>query len=441
MSGLKAGVGRANLTPYVGMVLSGFGGRDHGAEGVHDELWAKALVLESSDCRLGLVACDLIGLTPASVRIIRERAAQDTGLAPENILVAATHTHSGPAMGCLRLLGQDPEWVAVAERKIAGALSEAARNMTEAQIGLGMGEVRIGINRRERTAEGTLRLGRNPEGPLDPTVGVLRVDTLSGRPLATLIHHACHPVVLGGTNYLLSADFPGVAVSFVEQAVPGVTALFLNGCAGDINSEPVGGTFADARRLGVRLGAEAVKTFTRVELVSSARLGSVTEWTEAPVKPLPPVDEVQALLEQRRQALAAEVSAGRLSPEKRDTDHLLGWAQDVLSEWNKPARPRVRRLEVQAVRLGEVALVTTPGETFTELGAAIRAASPFTRTLVCGYTNGNVGYLPTDAAFEEGGYEIDSAYKFYYGTYSFAPGTEGAVVSAGVRALERLSDT
>lgn len=439
MPTLRAGVARANITPYVGMYLSGFGGRDHGAEGIHDELWAKALVLQSEDVRVALVSCDLIGFTLGSVAAIRKRAEERCGLPADRILLAATHTHSGPAMGCLRLLGQDPEWVAVVERKVAGALEEACRNLVDAKLGLGCGNAQIGINRRERQPDGTIRLGHNPGGPLDTTVGLLRVDAATGEPLAAVIHHACHPVVLGGNNYLVSADFPGYATSFVERAVPGVTALFLNGCAGNINSDPVGHTFAAAERLGSTLGAEAVRTHGAVEVADHVRLRCATEWAECPLQPLPSREATQALLEERQHSLDAEVAAGRISPERRDTDHLLGWAQAVAAEWEAGKQQGSRSLEVQAVAIGDCVFVTTPGETFLELGQAIQEGSPFQQTFVCGYTNGVVGYIPTDAAFAEGGYEVDSAYKFYYGTYSLAPGTQQSVIDAGIRAAQSVA--
>jgi hypothetical protein len=439
MPTLKAATARANLTPYVGVCLSGFGGRDHGAEGIHDELWAKALVLEAGDTRVALVSCDLIGLTLESVAGIRQRTEAMCGLPGDHVVLAATHTHSGPAMGCLRLLGQDPAWVEVVEKKIAGAITEASRNLADAKFGVGCGDVQIGINRRERQSDGTIRLGRNPGGPVDTTVGVLRVDSASGAPIAALIHHPCHPVVLGGNNYLISADFPGSATAFVERALPGVTALFVNGCAGNINSDPVGHTFEAAERLGATLGAEAVKTYHGIELAAEMTLRAATEWAEAPLQPLPPREETQSLFDSRQQALDAEVATGKLSPLKRDTDHVLGWLKDVLAEWDKPQQQTTRRLEVQAVAIGDAAFVTTPGETFVEIGQAIAAGSPSPHTFVTGYTNGVIGYIPVDTAFDEGGYEVDSAYKFYYGTYSLAPGTEGAVVSAGIRAAEAVA--
>jgi len=434
MPPLTAAAAKANITPYVGVSLSGFGGRDHGAEGIHDELWAKALVLETGDTRVAVVSCDLIGLTLDSVARIRQRAEAMCGIPGDHVVLAATHTHSGPAMGCLRLLGQDPAWVEVVERKIAGADAEANRNLVAATVGVGCGEVQIGINRRERQPDGTIRLGRNPGGPLDTTVGVLRVDAASGEPIAALIHHPCHPVVLGGNNYLISADFPGRATAFVERALPGVTALFVNGCAGNINSDPFGHTFEAAERLGATLGAEAVKAYHGIELADETTLRCATEWADAPLQPLPPRAGTQSLFDSRRQALDAEVAAGRLSPLKCDTDHVLGWLGDVLTEWDKPRQQTTRRLEVQAVAVGDTAFVTTPGETFVEIGQAIAAGSPFPHTFVTGYTNGVVGYIPVDTAFEEGGYEVESAYQFYYGTYSLAPGTEAAVAAAGIRA-------
>ncbi len=430
---LRAGAAKANITPYVGMLLSGFGGRRQGNEGIHDDLHARAVVLDDGDTAVAIVSCDLIGFSVDSIAAIRARAEEMTGIPGKHMLIAATHTHSGPAMGILRMKTQDPEWVSIAEKKVAGAIAEAHAGLTEAVLGTGIGSAQIGINRRERTADGTFKLGRNPSGPIDTDVGIIRVDTAMGEPIASIIHHACHPVVLGGKNNHVSADYPGVATGFVEGAMPGVRAPFINGCAGNINSDPVGGTFADARRLGTILGAEALKTYEAIDLSLDIRIRCAVEDVEVPFQELPPEAAMGDLVTQRTQALGAGAS-----PQDLEADHLIAYARDVLAERQRPEPKRSRLIEMQAIALGDALLVTTPGETFVEIGQAIRASSPFPHTLVAGYTNGVIGYIPTAKAFDEGGYEVSSSFQFYYGTYILAPGVEQAVVDAGIRLAQRL---
>ena len=430
---LTAGSAKANITPYVGILLSGFGGRSKGTEGIHDDLHARAVVLDDGDMQVALVSCDLIGFSLDSVATIRGRAEQMTGIPGEHVLIAATHTHSGPTMGILRMSTQDPEWVSIVEKKVAGAIAEAHANLTEAVLGVGVGSAQIGINRRERTPDGGTKLGRNPGGPIDTDVGVVRIDTRDGEPIAAIIHHPCHPVVLGGRNNYVSADFPGATTGFVEKAMPGLQALFINGCAGNINSEPVGGEFDDVRRLGTILGAEALKTYEAIDCSPNIRIRCASEQVEVPLQELPPVSEMEKLVERRTKELGAGVT-----PEKLDADGLVSYARDVIAEHEAPEPKRSRPIEMQAIALGNVVFTTTPGETFIEIGQAVKAASPFEHTFVAGYTNGVIGYLPTAKAFDEGGYEVTSSFQFYYGTYFLAPGVEQAVVEAGIRLAKQV---
>jgi len=146
---------------------------------------------------------------------------------------------------------------------------------------------------------------------------------------------------------------------------------------------------------------------------------------------------LQQVIEQRTGQVNASFEKGEISKVRRDYDLLLLWAIDALAEYEKPERRRTRRLELQALRLGGALLVTTPGETFVEIGLAIKAASPLAHTFVLGYTNGNIGYIQTAKSFDEGGYEVGSAYKFY-GIYNFAPGVEQVVTEAGIALAKEM---
>ena len=437
MAQLRAGVAKAILTPYVGAFMAGFGGRDHGCEGVHDDLHARAVVLNSGDTTVALVGCDLIGLSPDSVVRIRERVEAETEIPADHVMVSCTHTHSGPTVGPLRHPGLDHELVHVIERKIAGAIIAASRTMAEARFGVGKGNTRIGINRRERRADGTMALGKNPMGLIDEEIGVLRIDDAGGRRLAMCVTHSCHPVVLGGSNYFISADYPGQVAALLEGVHPGVVCPYFNGTCGNINSDPVGRAFEDARRLGIIAGSEALRVAETIEMTDEVGLAVKQAFVDAPLAELPPPDELQQVIEQRTGQVNASFAKGEISKVRRDYDLLLLWAIDALAEYEKPELRRTRRLELQALRLGDALLVTTPGETFVEIGLAIKAASPLPHTFVLGYTNGNIGYIQTAKSFDEGGYEVASAYKFY-GIYNFAPGVEQVVTEAGIALAKEM---
>ena len=439
MARLLAGTAKVDITPYVGAWMAGFASRDHGSEGIHDELFARALVLRSGETAVGLVGCDLIGLSPDSVARIRERVEAEAGIPAGHVMVSCTHTHSGPTLGPLRHPGLDVELMHVTERKIAGALIAASRTMAGASMGAGKGTTSIGINRRERYRDGTMRLGKNPGGPIDPEIGVLRIAGADGRPRAIAVTHSCHPVVLAGSNYLLSADYPGQVAALLEGVHPGAVCPYFNGTCGNINSVPVGGTFDDARRLGVVAGSAALLAAERIEMADDVDLAVASTVVEAPLAELPPAAALEALLERRAVELGRLLTEGRISQVAHDHDLQMLWARDALAERRKGTPPTTRSLELQAVRLGDALLVTTPGETFVEIGLAIKAASPLPNTFVLGYTNGNVGYIQTAAAFGEGGYEVDRAYQFY-GIYNFAPGVEEAVTQAGIALAQVIGE-
>jgi len=439
MSSLQAGAARVNITPYVGAFLAGFGSRDRGCEGVLDELFARALVLANAEAAAAIVSCDLIGLTRDSVDTIRTQVEAVTGIPATHVMLACTHTHSGPTMGLLRHPGLDLELVHVIEKKIAGAVVLAHRSVAEAALGSGKGRARIGINRRERKPDGSTSLGKNPEGPIDPDVGVLRVDGPSGEPLALVVNHACHPVILGGSNYLVSADYPGQVAAFVESVYPGAVCLYLNGCCGNVNPTVVGSTFEEARRAGMFLGAEAVQVAETLRTAPEARLASAARMVEAPLAPLPSAEEARNTVEQRTRVLEEQLARGEISRALYDADWQRGWARDVMAEYSKTDRERARRLEIHGLRLGDALLIGTPGETFVEIGLAVKAAAPLPRTFVVAYANGNVGYIPTARAFEEGGYEVESAHKFYYGVYRFKPDVERLVTEAAVGLAKELA--
>jgi len=438
---LRAGTATANLTPPVGAFLAGFASRTRPCEGIHDDLLARALVVEADGQRLALVSCDLIGLTTESVASIREMAEKAAGVPAASVLIACTHTHSGPTTGVLRHPGLDLEFVHIVEKKVAGAIAEAASNLADAALAVGRGRARIGVNRRQRQPDGSTTLGKNPEGPTDPDVAVVRVDGPGGRPLAIVACHACHPVVLAGGNYLVSADFPGRLAAFVEGVFPGCRCLFFNGGCGNINPVVVGGTFEDASRLGRFLGAEVVKVAEGLSPRPEAVVGTSSRAVEVPLAPLPSAEEARTTIEERTRVLEEQLASGAVSREVAEADWERGWAREVMSEYGKPDRLRALSLELMGVRLGNAALIGMPGEVFVEIALAVKNAAPLQPTAVVSYANGVVGYIPTARAFEEGGYEVERAYKFYRGVYAFTPEIEQVVTQGAVELANALASS
>jgi hypothetical protein len=421
---LKAGVAQVDITPPVGLGMYGFASRKGGATGVLDPLMARVLVLEAGETRLALVVMDL-GKPPASewIRQLRQDAARDGGIS--HVLVAATHTHSGPEIRDEYPPREGPDWETGALQKVGRAIGDAHRHAVEARIGTGYGSVLIGHNRLRLEADGTVTwFERNntmvPTSPVDPTVSVLRVDGADGTPLAVLVNYACHPVVFGSDNLQYSADYPGVAMKAVERELGGQPlAIFLQGGDGDINPYyAVHPLDQDAVKMrdwtGERLGREAARVARAIQTESTpdATLEFAEDTLDFPLR---------WSRESFRRALRESWGPKALAAfERRDALGLHAPVATVLL--NK-----------------KIALMTAPGEPFVDFQIDWRNRCPVRDAFFMGYVDGALGYFPTIRAASQGGYGAAN-------TATYVPPDAGAriVDHAIVKVYEmlgRLRDT
>lgn len=273
--GLMAGVARVEITPTASMPMYGYANRKCGdADGTHDPLFAKVLVLESGGTRVALVTSDLGSLVSDTLR--QDVAAR---LDIPVLLLSVSHTHSAPSFlpfgSAPATSEQAAAYLAEIERKIFDAIAEASRSMFAARLGVGRGALQLGYNRLLLREDGRARalfdnLDRVPYGPVDPEIVLLRVDDTDGRPRALIVHYAMHAVVLGSTNCKYSADFPGVVQATVERELAGTQVMFVQGGAGDINPLFQGRSgreaedFAQVDKIGQLLAAEVLRANARV---------------------------------------------------------------------------------------------------------------------------------------------------------------------------------
>ncbi len=399
---MRAGYARTVISPPPGTYLAGFAARHDPARGIHDDLWARALVLEDRARRVALVVCDLCEIDAAFVAAVRRGIQEATGIAPDAVMVAATHTHAAPATVALYSPPPDAWWLQALPARVTDAAVAAARHLAPATVSAGFGrETSVARNRRR------------PDGPVDHTVGVLRVDRPAEAP-ALLVHYACHPTVLGPDNLLISRDYAGFVVDGIEQATGG-WALFANGACGDVNvghsvdrsalglALP-GRTFERAADLGGRLAGEALRVAADTQPVSGG-LAAASRRLAMPLRPTPPLNEMQARVRACRARLRTLEAA-------RDDDDTLTAARlellyaELGRTWvEERGDAEAETVEVQAFAVGDVAFIGLPGEFFAESGLQLRQRSPFSHTMTIGYANGGVGYVPPTAAFAEGGYE------------------------------------
>ena len=407
---LKVGVARGDITPHAGIEMAGFGKRIQPSLGVNDPLCATALVADDGQTTVAVVDCDLVFVSADFTAALREKAGRLAGVPAANIMVMCTHTHYGPRIASAGTNGaQDYEqayrdWLIY---QLAGLIFEAKANLKPAQMRWGLGQCDIGVNRREKTADGKIILGENPAGPIDRSVGVCRFDTAEGTPLVTVVNFATHPVGQDVQVRKISADYVGALRRVMEQAT-GAPCMFWQGACGNINILKAETDYANVDSRGTRLGREAVTVWQSARQLPGEDINIISRDVEfASYRCLS-----QEQAEQKHLEAQQALEAGRRNP--KTTPGLLAWLENdvkrlvnLRDSWTKPVlAPPPVKAHLQACRIGGLAWVCVPGELFNELGSEIKKRSPHQPTFVVTYVNDWIGYLPTGKAFEEGGYEV-----------------------------------
>ena len=436
---MRAGWAQTTITPPVGISLAGFGARKEGARGIHDHLYARALVLEEAGRYIALALCDLCEVDTPFVGTVRARVQKVTGIPGSQVMVAATHTHAAPATFALYSTSPDPQWLGVLGDRVADAVVAASRNIAPVTLAIGQGhEGSVAHNRR------------HADGPVDSTLTVLRGDC-PGKPPGLLVHYACHPTVLGPDNLLISRDYVGFVVDAVERATGG-WAMFANGACGDINvghsadrsalGLPIPGrTFERAEALGRRLADEVVRVLGSAQPVEAPHdgrrgvLASGARSLRLPLRQTPSMEDSEELVRTLRRHLR-ELELAAAAEDALTAARLELVYAELAWDWVRQRGTLMEEpVEVQAFAIGDVALVALPGEFFAESGLRLRERSPFQHTIPIGYADGGVGYVPPASAFAEGGYETRLA------PWSrVAPEAEALVIGAAVDLLRELRD-
>lgn len=383
-SALLAGAAVETINPPSGLPLVGYP-RDRPNTGVSLSLCLRALVFarpEDDRPAAALLVLDTLSTSAQTVALLRARAAAALpGLPPAAIMVAATHTHSAPTLDKFRKNDMDARPDAGYLEQVLQAAAAAVKQAWQArelvQLRVGHAEVRLGHNRRVVDREGrATNEWRDPDGLhhgyFNPAARFLVFEAAAtGRARFILHTYGCHPVTLGGGNTQANADYPGYLVRALEARTGAAVAVHATGAAADINprkgllDEP-----SQAQALGETLAAAVVAALPAAQPVATGPLLVHGE----------PVTFV-------------------LGPKAR---------ANYSARAEESADGRTLASEMQALRLGDVALVSAPGELFAATGTAIENRSPFRHTFVIGYANDSLGYLCTEAAAREGGYEAQS---------------------------------
>ncbi len=427
MSTFRIGIGRVDITPPIGIRMQGYASRRHGALGIHDHLAAAGTAMDDGKNRIAIVTCDLIGLDHVSVERARSTAAKICEIDREAIMINCSHTHGGPATGRRSYVKAEKDYVRVLERQIATAVALAVKDLKESTISIGRGFARIGANRRA-CCDGKMTIGVNPDGPIDPEVLAMRITNDDGRTICMLFNHSCHGTTLGGDNYLITADYIGYARRTIERALQDHRTMssYINGAAGNINPHPRG-TFELAKKHGTALGTEVLRVTEDAEAIESPTITYARTTVDLPLSP-PPLED----------RLRAEISELESNTKSRQSDPgikaQLLWGREMIRRIEAGEVKKSLPVEIQAMRIGTLGLLALPGEVFVEIGLEIKNRSPLRYNMIAGYSNGNIGYIPTARAFEEGGYEPNS--HVYLLEQKLAPTVEEVTVSGALGAIK-----
>ncbi len=437
---MRCGLGVSDCTPRVGLPMQGNYRDDYAARGVHDPLLAHALVVANdAGQKIALLSIDVCLLGAHNVKFVRDRVAQATDIRPDHLLVAATHTHSGPALTHLSgnpLAGEED--VAEFLSKAADAVVRANESLAEGRLIAGTAqEERVSFNRRLSCSDGTTHMNWEgldpnfviePRGPTDPQLVALGVES-EGSLRGAMVNFALHAAVLAGDNWLYSADFPGYLRECLRTLYgEHFLTAFFNGCAGNINHIDYadlqqGRGFKMNQRIGYILGAATYRALRTGAAVEGQDIRVITE--RVPLERLRITDKEHTWARGIVESTDPDTVRGQV-----DGLPDLHYAKTLLRMREVQDQPS--EVEVMSMRIGNLALAGLPSEIFSELGLSIKAASPAPVTGVFELSNDWVGYMPAENAFDEGGYESRA------GSTRYVRGSGEKLAAAAIGQLQRL---
>ncbi len=433
-------LGRAEqpLPDGVGLDLCGFLARNNPGTGQRDALHVRALCLDDGTTKIVWAAADVLAISAQSASRIRREAARRFGVKPGHITVSATHTHSAPATVFLANCGSvNRGWLRGFEAIVIETIGDAIRNTgTRVHAEFAATDATgFARNRRTLKRDGSLTMGVVPpedtqrRGPENHTLSVLTLrDAATDRPVAGLVHFACHAVLF--CDQLITADWPGRMLATVKREMGGgFFPMFIQGACGDINPANLSGNPQENLiRMGDGLAEKALECISmageRQPALLSARLGNARlPWRSLPTE--------EAL---REQLLAPE--NWRAATRERQAIHLT--AKRLIGMIRRGVLHPWATMPVQAVRAGNVVFAALGGEILTQTARDLAAAFPSHHLLCAAYANGSVGYLPSAEEYAYGGYEVERAHVYYGNPDAFATEAEAIARAAAENVIRSV---
>jgi hypothetical protein len=432
---LKAGISEVDITPPVGLPMGGYK-----ADGsvvstdIASPLYARVMVLDDGRHSVAVVATDLLAVEYSTTIRVRELVQEKTLIPGKNVMICGTHTHKGPVTH--RRFGKmDVDLTESLAQKIADAVEMGWNRRQEASVGMARTTVnRITYNRRKKLPDGSVCMlwdskedwvkihyestdrpqdvgliaDHCPDGLVDNEIVVLVLRDPRDRIFGGMVNFACHPIAFGGMNDLrYSADFPGFVVEEMKRK-KGIEIVYTNGAGADINPIAGGSSLEEAQRIGTLLAAGVIGSLDNIKYCNKNVVNACSETVELSLKSKPTLQEARKMVEERAMALEKATRDGECAGKLQRLDEEMRLGEYFCRMWDVMG-PELRkgqmRSEVQAISINGIILVGLPGEPFVEIGLKIKERTSQNTAVVIGYANDYVGYIATNEAYAEGGYE------------------------------------
>jgi hypothetical protein len=350
--------------------MTGYEARKEPFKGIHDSLYAEVLCFRKGDKSMLILTADLIGYNKEFVEETKNLISQRTGIPQNNIMLTAVHNHGAPVTKAYEkdVPQAVDDYLKDLQNKLINIAETAFRKEVPFKMGIGKGNCTLNINRRAEFADGGIWLGRDQDKPCDHEIDVIRFEDMNDRLLAVFINWPCHGTASGQENYLITGDWPGACARFMKKQLGVSTIVAITaGASADIN--PIygpGKDFNEIEAVGYHAGKAAWEAFQSIQMSPVNSLDAATELLKLPGK-------------------------------QQDPD------QFPMKVY--PRGPDVE-ISLSVFKIGNLVLAGISGELMNEIGVSIKKQSPYSSTVVITHCNGSSGYICTDKAFSEGGYEV-----------------------------------
>ncbi len=446
MNSFKAGFARVNINPPMGIPIRGYY-KPRYAEAVLDDIEANVLALECGEVRTLLISIDNCGIEQVLNRELRKGASEATGIPMENIIIAATHTHTGPSLEINSKNELVKEYTSFVALRVRDAAQFAVADLKEAKMGYGKGVApNVSFVRRYVMKDGSTKTNpgvNNPDivrpvGEVDNSVNVMRFDRV-GADTIVFVNFANHPDVVGGSK--ISADWPGLLRRNVEKILDGTKCILFNGAQGDVNHvnvHPKGGDlngmfmdfddvsrgYSHAQYIARVVTGGVLQAYDKVNYIDVDTLVSKQKIINVPSNRPDPKDIPEA------HRINDLHKAGKDS----ELPYKGMMLTTVVAEAARMVRlengPDAFDMTLSAIAVGPVAIIGIPGEPFNGIGVGLKETEGFEMILPCCLSNGSQGYFPMQDSYDEGGYEARSS--------SFKAGVAEFIIKEGKELIGSL---